>query len=542
MNAAPPVIPGLERPEVLGRGGYGAVYAVDEPEFGRRVALKVLAERLDGDDVRRAFARECQAMGTLSGHPHIVTVYRGGTTDQAEPFIVMDLLSGGSLADRLLRDGPMRWSEVVEVGVVLAGALETAHRAGILHLDVKPANVLISRFGDAVLSDFGISRLPGVTSTLDGRVRASAAYSAPERLMGGSATVAVDLYGLGATLFALLDGRPAFLGDAQENIVATITRVMHEPLPDLRRQGVPDPVASVVERLMAKDPAARFASAADVAAALQSAQRALGRPETRAVIEGAGAGPDARVPSTTARLPVPQDAPRRPSDPARPTVPTQAAPRHPPRQHDAATVVGLDRPAYPPPVRRPVRRRRRGQFLGVLAGALLVGFAITGAVLLLGRSTGSPSPRPIVTPTAGPASVTPVTPGDATVVLADGVGGPDATAAREVLAGYVAGIDDHRYADAFALFSPDSQAAKGGLPAWQQGQSSTAISGAKIVGVQDPGDGDLQAEMTFTSTQDAQFGPGGQTCTDWDLTYDLVGPGPGYLIRSATPVTPPQSC
>src|SRR5690349_3320370 len=104
-------------------------------------------------------------MGTLSGHPHIVGVHRGGTTPGGEPFIVMEFMSGGSLADRMTRDGPLPWSEVLEVGVTVAGALETAHRAGILHLGVKPANILVSRFAEPALGDFGISRLPGVTVT-----------------------------------------------------------------------------------------------------------------------------------------------------------------------------------------------------------------------------------------------------------------------------------------------------------------------------------------------------------------------------------------
>ena len=122
----------------------------------------------------------------------------------------MDFMSGGSLADRMAHGGPLPWSEVLDIGVLLAGALETAHRAGILHLDVKPANILMSRFAEPALGDFGICRLPGLTVTLDGRVRATATYSAPERLMNGEATVATDLYGLGATLFALLSGGPAF--------------------------------------------------------------------------------------------------------------------------------------------------------------------------------------------------------------------------------------------------------------------------------------------------------------------------------------------
>lgn len=287
MTSVPPLeIPGLENPEVIGQGGFGTVFKVEEPEFGRSVAVKVIEERLDGENVRKAFLRECQAMGKLSGHPHIVTVLRGGTTETGRAYIVMDLMSEGSLGDRISREGPMPWPEVLETGVMVAGALETAHRAGILHLDMKPANLLVSKYGEPKLADFGISRLAGVTETTDGRVKASLAFAAPERLLDGTATTASDLYGLGATMFTLLTGRPAFTSESGDDLLATVARVVRDPVPDLRPRGVPDVVARVVERLMAKSPAERYASAADAAVDLQAAQRTTGRPVTRAVIEG----------------------------------------------------------------------------------------------------------------------------------------------------------------------------------------------------------------------------------------------------------------
>jgi serine/threonine-protein kinase PknK len=258
----PPVdlgIPGLLDARLLGRGGFGTVYSATEPEFGRTVAVKVLRQRFDDDAVRRAFARECRAMGAVSGHPHIVTVHRGGATADGAPYIVMDLMSGGSLADRVER-GPLPWPEVLDIGVVLAGALETAHRHGVLHLDLKPANVLVSRYGEPKLADFGISRLAGAAETSAG-LRASPAFTAPERLADGSATVATDVYGLGATLFTLLAGSPAFQGGSDEPIVV-LARVLGLPVPDLRGRGVPDPVCRVLERLMAKSPDERYATAA----------------------------------------------------------------------------------------------------------------------------------------------------------------------------------------------------------------------------------------------------------------------------------------
>ena len=363
------------------------MYAADEPAFGRRVAVKVLTARIGDDEARRGFERECRAMGTLSGHPHIVAVHRGGTTPNGEPFIVMDFMSGGSLADRMAHGGPLPWSEVLDIGVLLAGALETAHRAGILHLDVKPANILMSRFAEPALGDFGISRLPGLTVTLDGRVRATATYSAPERLMNGEATVATDLYGLGATLFALLSGGPAFAGETGEEIVVTVARILREPVPDLRAKGVPGELAEVVERLMAKEPGDRPASAADTAALLQAVQRATGRSVTRPVIEGArtahlpkaapGSAPEAATSVVTAARGPGGSAATTTTQPGPPShLPASWPPPprgHPPHRSPTPTRPGRPRPTGPPPRtgrsrtaprrptgRRPATRIRRG--------------------------------------------------------------------------------------------------------------------------------------------------------------------------------------
>src|SRR4029079_2967020 len=109
------------------------VYPADEPAFGRRVAVKVLTARIGDDEARRGVERECRAMGTLSGHPHIVAVHRGGTTPSGEPFIVMEFMSGGSLADRMAHGGPLPWSAVLDIGGLLAGAVETPPRDRTLH-------------------------------------------------------------------------------------------------------------------------------------------------------------------------------------------------------------------------------------------------------------------------------------------------------------------------------------------------------------------------------------------------------------------------
>jgi serine/threonine-protein kinase PknK len=476
-------------------------------------------------------------------------VHRGGTTARGEPFIVMDLMSGGSLAARLRRDGVLPWAEVVELAVTTAGALETAHRAGVLHLDVKPANLLVSRFGETKLSDFGIARMPGVTETISGQVRASAAYTAPERLLDGIATVAADLYGLGATMFALLTGRPAFVTDSDEDLIATVARVVRDPLPDLRERGVPDAVAGIVERLMAKTPDGRYASASDVAVALQSAQRNAGRPVTRTVIEGTGprygdtiTRPDQAVAPPPWALSPGALSPT--LDGLTPGGPIRGGPAGPVPGGAAPTLIGPVPGRAVPPSPSPARTtrtpsRRRSLVLTAVAAVVVIGLGVAGAATLLDRTATPVVPMP----TTAPSTPAPSIPAADPVALDADVVHPAAADVRAVLRGYITGINERRYADAFAYYSPDSAAAKGGLTAWTEAQSTSSITDPAISAVRSTGDPNaVEVDVRFTSTQDAEHGPNGQTCTNWELAYDMAGPGPGWLIRGARTLTPPRAC
>ena len=158
-------VPGCEHAVEIGRGGFGAVYRAWQPEFGRTVAVKVLGQAGIEGEARRRLARELRAMGALSGHPHIVTVHSAGFTGMGNPYLVMGFEPSGTLADRLRRSGPMPWEEAVLAGIRISGALETAHRAGLLHRDVKPENVLLSAFGEPKLADFGVAQLQGAAAT-----------------------------------------------------------------------------------------------------------------------------------------------------------------------------------------------------------------------------------------------------------------------------------------------------------------------------------------------------------------------------------------
>jgi serine/threonine-protein kinase PknK len=259
----------------IGRGGFGVVYRCAQPLLDRTVAVKVLTGDLDPENLGR-FLREQRAMGRLSGHPNIVTILQVGTTTSGRPFIVMPYHAKGSLEAVIRRHGPLDWCETLRVGVKLAGALDAAHRAGILHRDVKPGNVLLTEYGEPELTDFGIARIAGGFRTATGVVAASPAFAAPEVLEGKTPAAVSDVYSLAATLFCALTGHAAFERRSGEQVVAQFVRITSQPIPDLREQGFPHGVAAVIERAMARDSDARPASAAAFGDELRDVQRGSG--------------------------------------------------------------------------------------------------------------------------------------------------------------------------------------------------------------------------------------------------------------------------
>src|SRR5215475_1569693 len=201
---------GYHDAEPVGRGGFGVVYRCRQPSLDRVVAIKVLNSDQDDVDFDH-FEREQRAMGRVSGHPNIVPVLHSGQTFTGRPYIVMPYHRRDTLDSWIKRHGPLTVGDALTVGVRLAGALETAHRAGVLLRDVKPPNVLLSSYGEPQLCDFGIARIAGGRETAANILVGSPSYTAPELFEGRAPSVAADVYSLAATVFALLSGEPPFV-------------------------------------------------------------------------------------------------------------------------------------------------------------------------------------------------------------------------------------------------------------------------------------------------------------------------------------------
>lgn len=253
---------------VLGRGGMAEVHDGWDTRLSRPVAVKLLYPALAADEVtRRRFENEARAAAALN-HPNIVAIHDSGE-DHGTPYIVMERLPGPTLAEEIAA-GPLSADRVRWVLSDLLGALTAAHDSGILHRDIKPGNVLITKSGAAKLADFGIAKTDGAAHTRVGMVFGTANYLSPQRITGKPASPSDDLYALGVLGYEALTRRLPF---ERDNPVATMRAVLEEPLTPIGvlRPDVDPALIHVLERAMSRDPAYRFASAAEMRAALQTA-------------------------------------------------------------------------------------------------------------------------------------------------------------------------------------------------------------------------------------------------------------------------------
>ncbi|MBK3571576.1 serine/threonine-protein kinase, partial [Streptomyces sp. MBT62] len=379
----------------LGRGGMGVVWRATDQLLGRQVAVKEIAQddSLSEEEARQhrdRTLREARAVAQLR-HPHIIVVHDVVEQDE-RPYIVMELIDGGSLADRISTHGPVDAAEAARIGIALLGALRTAHAAGVLHRDIKPANVLLDTTADGpdpdrtasdeaeaarvVLTDFGIAQVAGATTlTENGAFVGSPEYTAPERMSGVRTGPASDLWSLGALLCTVLSGESPFRRDSLGGILHAVVFDEIRPPEEAR------PLLPVVRGLLERDPERRL-----VAAEAERMLRAfLKTGRTPKAAAGRTAHP---APGYT---PTQQDVPLRELAPPEPSIPSPTP---------AVTEV-------PPP-----RRSTRGVLVAALLVAAMAGAGVSAAALLMrgGDDKGGATPvssAPLTSTSAGTSSPSP---------------------------------------------------------------------------------------------------------------------------------------
>ncbi len=250
--------------ETVGAGGFGIVFKAYDTELRRVVALKVLAPHLmSSGAARKRFAREAQAAAAIV-HEHVIPIY--DVVSQPEAcYLVMQYIAGPSLQERVDAEGPLSVPELLRVGCQIAAGLRAAHQQGLVHRDVKPANILLEQSVDRVLiSDFGLARTADDANlTRSGAITGTPHYMSPEQATGAIVDSRSDLFSLGSVLYFACTGHPAFRAP---QIVAVLNRICHFPHRHVSEinHDIPGPVADLIDRLLAKDPANRFQTAAEV--------------------------------------------------------------------------------------------------------------------------------------------------------------------------------------------------------------------------------------------------------------------------------------
>lgn len=314
------LFPGFTDVVEIGVGTLAVVFRAREMSTHRQVALKLLNVRDISPQSIESFERESIALGALSSHPNIVTLYRTFRTADGRPVLVLELCTG-AVADRIHAGAAVPVPEAVSIGIKIAGALETAHRGGILHRDVKPQNILVTEFGEPALADFGVAMLQSATQTTAGLFDFTTLHAAPELLEGGGTSAATDVYELASSLYQLIAGRSAFRAYEGESPASVILRILRDPVRPLSGVDVPMELSDLLIRAMSKQMDERPPTAAEFAAELAEVEIAQGWNRTQFLIRDPGPLGTGIAPAVT-RLPdaVPRGlpstlAPSRPLDP-----------------------------------------------------------------------------------------------------------------------------------------------------------------------------------------------------------------------------------
>jgi serine/threonine protein kinase len=280
--SAPPRLVGYEYEKLLGSGGFADVFLYRQARPQRRVAIKVLLSTVLDDSVRHQFDSEANVMAQMSTHPSIVTIHQAEVSGDHRPYIVMEYCSRPNYGVRFRKER-ITVAEALRVGVQIAGAVETAHRAGILHRDIKPANILVTDYNRPALTDFGISIAAGQGEDVEDSHGMSIPWSPPEFFADPPrADVRSDVFSLAASVYSLLAGRTPFERRGQRNTATDlIQRISGEPLPPLDRPDIPPELNRALSIAMAKDPAGRYDTALAFGRALQQVELSLSLPVTQ---------------------------------------------------------------------------------------------------------------------------------------------------------------------------------------------------------------------------------------------------------------------
>ncbi|MGJ7440765.1 protein kinase domain-containing protein [Aquipuribacter sp. MA13-6] len=520
---APRVVGGRYRlASSIGRGGMGVVWSAHDELLDRQVAVKEVTYPSSLEEQQRAqlrgrTLREARAAARISSGA-AVTVY-DVVEEDGRPWIVMELLPARSLADVLREQGPLTPHDAARVGLRLLDALGAAHAAGVLHRDVKPANVLYDAAGQAVLTDFGIASLEGDASqTTTGAVIGSPGYVAPERAHGRPPSPASDLWSLGVTLATALHGRSPF---ERDTALATMVAAVQDPLPEQLRTG---PLGDVVTALLRKDPAER--------PGLDEVRERL----TTALAQGPG--PDPRPPGTDETTPLPRTVPGPPTAPADgertqalPPLPVGASDPQPvsPARPAAATgarpAARTTAPAAPGPAPAPVpTRRRRSRALPVVLAVVSLLFAGGALALLLDRQ----DPADLAAdPAATPSASAPSEPDEADAADEATPGDDPAEATADDAAADAAAADAAAAEEAAAEASQAAQADAAATPAGFQVHEDPAFQVAVPEGWVVEPDGDTRTRFTDPGSRryllvEEGGEPAGDPVTDWEQQEPAV--------------------
>lgn len=304
----------------IGAGGMSTVYRAQDLALGRLVAVKVMHEGLTGDPVfLKRFSQEAQAAASLS-HPNVITVHDVGQ-DGHRHYIVMELVEGDDLKTIIRRYAPLPLDKTLELMIQVASGIGYAHRAGFVHCDVKPQNVMVTGDGQAKVADFGIARvISEATMSRDDLAWGTPHYFSPEQAAGKSATPSSDVYAIGVIMYEMLTGRLPF--EAETPTALALMHLNNEApwIADLN-PSIPTPVAKIVHKVMAKEPSARYRTADQLGSILQTVYE-----DSHQMTQGRRRPPEPEVAEPVSAERVPTITPSRGTTPVRPVTPPKREP------------------------------------------------------------------------------------------------------------------------------------------------------------------------------------------------------------------------